>query len=301
MVKEFEEMAFSLDPGQVSEPFKTQYGWHILKVEERKGEGDSLEVRARHILLQVQAGRNTLDSLRLSAEEFVDRVQETGFDPAAADMGLTPQETGFLTTSSFFPVLRNRSAALVRSLLEASPGESSPLYSTEQGLYVFVLREKRPAGRRPLEEVRNRITTQLKTRKKVDIASQRVSALLDKVRGGVSLEAAAKVSGLRFSTPPAFARKDVVPGIGARTAFTGEAFRLEQGAVSGVISAERGAYVMEVLEKRPIDEADFEEAMQALSERLLSQKRNETASAWYEAIRDESEIVDNRHRFGYDY
>jgi hypothetical protein len=68
-----------------------------------------------------------------------------------------------------------------------------------------------------------------------------------------------------------------------------------------VISAERGAYVMEVLEKRPIDEADFEEAMQALSERLLSQKRNETASAWYEAIRDESEIVDNRHRFGYDY
>ena len=301
MVKAFEEVAFALEPGEVSEPFRTQYGWHIIKSEGREGKGDSLKVHARHILLQVQAGRNTLDSLRLAAEEFVDRTQETGFDAAAADMGLTPQETGFLTTGSFFPVLRNRSAALVRGFLEAQLGESSPLYSTEQGLYVFVLREKRPAGSRPLEEVRNRISTQLKTRKKVDIASQRVSAILDPVRGGISLEAAAKASGLRFATPPAFARNDVVPGVGARTALSGEAFRLKQGDLSDVISAERGAYVLKVLERRPIDEADYETGREALSQRLLNQKRNEIATAWYEALKDESDIVDNRHRSGYDY
>ena len=34
MVKEFEDLAFSMEKGEVSKPFKTQFGWHIMKLEE---------------------------------------------------------------------------------------------------------------------------------------------------------------------------------------------------------------------------------------------------------------------------
>ncbi|PIN75975.1 peptidylprolyl isomerase [Candidatus Woesearchaeota archaeon CG10_big_fil_rev_8_21_14_0_10_37_12] len=36
MVKEFESAAFSLSVGELSKPVKTQFGWHLIKVEEKK-------------------------------------------------------------------------------------------------------------------------------------------------------------------------------------------------------------------------------------------------------------------------
>lgn len=46
-VKEFKDVAFSLDEGEISEPFETEYGYHIIMVEKVKGQ----EVELRHILM----------------------------------------------------------------------------------------------------------------------------------------------------------------------------------------------------------------------------------------------------------
>jgi peptidyl-prolyl cis-trans isomerase SurA len=67
MVKEFRDEAFSLEEGEISEPFKTDFGWHILMVDKIRGQ----EVDVRHILLtpriepeQLQEAKNKLDTLR---------------------------------------------------------------------------------------------------------------------------------------------------------------------------------------------------------------------------------------------
>ena len=67
MVKEFRDIAFSMQEGQISDPFKTDFGWHILVVEKIRGQ----EVDVRHILLtpkvdqaQLDEARNLLDTLR---------------------------------------------------------------------------------------------------------------------------------------------------------------------------------------------------------------------------------------------
>ena len=55
-VKEFKEAAFSLDEGEISEPFKSDFGYHILQVEKIKGQ----EVDARHLLLQPKVSEEKL-------------------------------------------------------------------------------------------------------------------------------------------------------------------------------------------------------------------------------------------------
>ena len=81
MVKEFRDIAFSMQEGQISDPFKTDFGWHILLVEKIRGQ----EVDIRHILLtpkvdqaQLDEARNLLDTLR---KRILDK--EISFEVAA--------------------------------------------------------------------------------------------------------------------------------------------------------------------------------------------------------------------------
>ena len=67
MVKEFRDEAFSLEENEISQPFKTDFGWHILKVDKIRGQ----EVDIRHILLtpkiepnQLKEAKGKLDTIR---------------------------------------------------------------------------------------------------------------------------------------------------------------------------------------------------------------------------------------------
>lgn len=82
MVKEFRDIAFSMQEGQISDPFKTDFGWHILVVERIRGQ----EVDVRHILLtpkvdeeQLEEARKLLDTLRTRIIE-----KEITFEKAAS-------------------------------------------------------------------------------------------------------------------------------------------------------------------------------------------------------------------------
>ncbi len=65
-VKEFKEVAFSLEEGEISEPFKSQFGYHILRVEKIKGKQRDV----RHILLQSEISDEMLDKAKDSLQQI---------------------------------------------------------------------------------------------------------------------------------------------------------------------------------------------------------------------------------------
>lgn len=81
MVKEFRDIAFSMQEGQISDPFKTDFGWHILMVEKIRGQ----EVDVRHILLTPKVDQAQLDEARKLLDTLRTRIldKEITFENAA--------------------------------------------------------------------------------------------------------------------------------------------------------------------------------------------------------------------------
>ena len=301
MVAPFEEAAFALAPGELSGPVQTRYGWHLIKVEERLEESGGEKVHARHILLRYQPSRTTEDSLRSRAEVFQEQAAAEGFAAALAASGTEATPTNFLQKSQAVPGISTNTTWLVNWFFEQEPGAVSQVLEDDLGLWVVHLVAKRPEGTVPLDELRDQLEPLVRTRKKAVRAAARLEAVRREVEAGTTLAQAAQNAGVELQTPEAFARTESVEGLGRANAVIGAAFRLQEGQLSEVIEVteggKRGAYLLKLLEKTPVDEEQFAAQREQVIAQLQAQREQEAVQNWFAYLYETAEIEDNRHRF----
>ena len=300
MVPEFEEAAFALAPGEVSQPVQTTYGWHLIKVEERPAAepGEEERVRARHLLLKHRASPQTEDEILERAEALAAAAAEGGLRQAALSEGLEVREAGWIGRGGSLPgVTGGGTGWVVGRLFDSEVGEQSPVGSTEAGYFVAELTGRRAEGLLPLEEVRPQLESSVRRLKRSRIAGEKLLPVKEAVEAGQDFADAVAAAGLEVRTGGPFARMDFVPGVGRGGEFAGAAFALEAGQVSGVVVQGNGAYLLHLTGKTAIDETAFEEERAGVEAELLQTRRAESLQVWYAQIYENADIEDNRHQF----
>ncbi|MEI6866451.1 peptidylprolyl isomerase [Flavicella sp.] len=151
-VKEFKEVAFSLEEGEISEPFKSMFGYHIIQLEKIKGQ----ELDVRHILIQPKVSEEELKKTKDKISQIRDSIlaDELTYDLAvmkySQDKG-TRQNKGIIinseTNDASFELTR-MDPSLYGRISSLKVGEiTEPFYDeTREGLKMFkliVIREKR--------------------------------------------------------------------------------------------------------------------------------------------------------------
>ncbi len=228
----FEKAAFSLEQGALSEPVRSAFGYHLIRVEAvRGGEVSPFdEVRGR-ILDEVKRERagqqfyEQAEQLANLAYEFPDSLEE-----AAVRLGIevqTSEPFGRQGGEGVFADPRVSAVAFSEEVLE-SGYNSEPIDISNDHQVVLRVRERFPAARRPLAEVREQIEARLRRDGAVDEAQQLADAMLARLRSGESPEAVAQAEGLEWKRVTAERTGDELP-----PALAGSVFAMPRPVAEG--------------------------------------------------------------------
>ncbi len=173
MVAEFDRVAFSLPDDQVSPPFRSAYGWHIMRVDrQRPG-----EVKARHILVQPSSGPDDIGSTIERAAEVIERIEagET-FDDLADEYGHEDRIPIRLPSISR-DELNQLPQGYAEALADVAEGQMlEPFQVVVNTPHIAIVRVKeiREAGEFTFEDVRDQIRDRLSQQKSLDRIWQRL-------------------------------------------------------------------------------------------------------------------------------
>jgi peptidyl-prolyl cis-trans isomerase D len=281
MVPEFDAVAFSLQPGNVSDLVKTQYGFHIIKATERRQptQRPFEEVRDQIIeqLKWERAQRQASDSANRLASQIED---PDDLERVAKSAGFAVQESPFFSREEPIPGL-GPSPEVAQAAFTMATGEVSDVVRTGQGFAIFTVTGTQEAHLPKLDEVKERVREAVLQRKAVEAARAKANELRPTLEAAADFEAAAKAAGFEVQSSTDFvARGAALPGIGASPEAEAAAFSLQPGAVSGVVSNEHAAAIIKVVERQDVTPEQVTSGRATLREEMLNERRGRFFSAY---------------------
>ncbi|MEA3435105.1 MAG: peptidyl-prolyl cis-trans isomerase, partial [Thermodesulfobacteriota bacterium] len=295
MVKPFSDKAFSMKSGEISEPVRTRFGWHIIKVDKINEEFtisfDKAKQKIREKLLIQKAGNLAYDK----ADEVYEASSEGDDLGKIADLeNFTIHTTEFFTEKEPVKGVKDgfkfTAAAFNLGLMEISD-----IQDLGGGYYIIQVIEKIDEKIPDLKDVKEEVKVELADEKRDEKAKADAKAFLTtlKVAGTTgSLEEESAKSGLKADTTGFFKRNGLIENIGSENEIVEAAFLLsnKNKLPDDVIKGKKGYYVISFKDRKQPPAAEFPGKKKSIVERLLQQKKYQTFNEWVAQLKSKSEI-----------
>jgi peptidyl-prolyl cis-trans isomerase D len=281
-VPEFEKVAFSLQPGSVSDLVKTQYGFHIIKVLAKETAHTKPFDEVKDSIRAPMMLTKTDEDASKIADQLAAAIRKSNRTPLAdlaRDFHLEVAQTRAVAATDPLIELGNSSEAK-DTIFRLREGEVSQPIRTDRGYVVLSLKQVTPAHQASLDEVRDKIVASLKQEKAQELARQKADELAKRIKNGEKFDAAAKALGLDPKTSDDFSRAGSIAGVGSGKQLSA-AFNMKAGEVSAPQNIGTNWLIYRVESKIEPNPADFEKQKKDLSEQVLNDKRGLA----YEAFR----------------
>ncbi len=300
MVSEFDKATFETNKGDLVGPVLTDFGYHVIKVNDKRTLEDGTEqVNASHILLSISPGKDTESDLRDMASIFSLDAQENGFAELADSLGMVVSDASGVQKESIFIQDVGVARDAVRFAFNSNSGDISDVVSNDNYVLIFYLDSISEEETMSFESVKEELKVEyLAEAKKENInnIAQEISrefngdgvSLLDISKNNPDFEYVSEDSGNLVGS---------FESIGKSNYLAGALLNANVNDTFGPLPTIRGQAFIKVLEIDEVNESDFEEKKESLKFSLIIQRQNLIWGHWLQALRDESDIEDYRFDF----
>jgi peptidyl-prolyl cis-trans isomerase D len=286
-VPEFQQAAFTLPKGSISDLVKTQYGFHIIKVldHEQAHTKSFDEVRStiEPTVLdeKVSAAANDISEKMASA---IRQSNHQALDDLAKKFNLTVGELPLASATDPLGAFAN-SQDVRTALFQLRPGELSQPIQTPQGFAIVTPKDIQAAHQGTFAESRSRVLADYQQEKSLELAKSKAEELAKLAKGGEPFDKAAKSLNLDVKTSESLSRTGSIPDVGSGQLLDA-AFTMPVGQVSDASNVTGNWLVYRVAAHEPVNDAAVVLQADQIRQQLLLSKQKAAFEAFRVALED---------------
>jgi peptidyl-prolyl cis-trans isomerase D len=292
MTPPFEEAAFKLKKGEISDLVRTEFGYHIIKVEDIK---EATTKTLEDVRDEIVDALSMSVATELAHEKGLSIIDQMPYDidlsVYAEQYGLEAKRSPYLSKNEPVPGV-DGSEKMGEALFALEKNETTDLVELGGKFYIFQVAESKASYLPPLKEVAERVKDDYTAYLAAREATSAASKYLKELKEGKPWDQLARERGMKTEETGFFTRQEPILKIGYAPQLTEAAFGLNANKryPDGPFVTERGVFVIRWLARQGIDKNKFREEEKEYRSSLVRTKHSRVFDNWLQNLRKNADI-----------